>query len=103
MYGWRLQASGTPNLVASPCWALWWAAAIAAEIHIPDMHRAAFPLVSDRVASKRTRTEEIAMFNRSKETFPLYHVVHSEKTDKQARTVSLFVVSKTLTNTLGTG
>ena len=66
------------------------------------MHKA-FPLLSDRAASKRVRTEELTFLSRPVEVFPHYHVVHSEKSEKTARTVSPFVVSRSLTATLGTG
>lgn len=66
------------------------------------MHRA-FPLITDRAAQKRVRTEETNFFNRRKEIFPHFHVIHCDKTDKQARTLSPFVVAKCLTNTLGAG
>ncbi|XP_075746347.1 uncharacterized protein LOC119171694 isoform X1 [Rhipicephalus microplus] len=66
------------------------------------MHKA-FPLLSDRASSKRVRTEDINFFMRPRQTFPRFHVIHCEKTNKQARTVSPFVVARSLTETLGAG
>lgn len=90
------------NPVASPRWAPWGVAAIVTELHSSIMQRS-FPLLNDRAASKRVRTEEFSFFSRPKEVFPRYHVVHSEKPNKTARTVSPFIVSRSLTATLGDG
>ncbi|XP_077485758.1 uncharacterized protein LOC144096758 [Amblyomma americanum] len=53
---------------------------------------------------KRVRTEAKTHYlQKSKDTFPKFHVIHSEATDKTARTISPFIVTKTLTSALGTG
>lgn len=62
------------------------------------------PSLHDRPLSKRGRTEDFCKyFSKPKETFPRYHVIHCETAEKNARTISPFVVSKCLTTTLGPG
>ncbi|XP_049517339.1 uncharacterized protein LOC125943048 [Dermacentor silvarum] len=62
-----------------------------------------FPPLSDR-RLKRGRTDEVfQFFGRQRETFPRFHVIHSEKTDKSVRAISPFLVSKTLTDIFGPG
>lgn len=58
----------------------------------------------DRQPQKRGRTDEsLYMFTKPTETFPRFHVIHSEKTEKSARIISPFVVAKSLTENLGPG
>ena len=79
-------------------------AAIATQVHQTAMGTPAFPGLLDRLPQKRGRTDDILnLFTRPKDIFPRFQVVHSERTEKLARTISPFVVAKTLTNTIGPG
>lgn len=58
----------------------------------------------DRIPQKRTRTAVTAkFFTNNKNTFPRFHVIHSEHSEITARHVSPFKVARTLTDTLGQG
>lgn len=62
-----------------------------------------FPPLPDR-SLKRARNEAtFRFFVQSKENFPKYHVIHSEKLEKSVRTISPFLVSKCLADTIGPG
>lgn len=62
-----------------------------------------FPKLPDR-PHKRGRTEDVFRFvGHQTDTFPRYHVVHSEKAGKTVRMISPFLVSKTLSDTIGAG
>ncbi|XP_077486525.1 uncharacterized protein LOC144097762 [Amblyomma americanum] len=51
---------------------------------------------------KRGRTDVTSQFfNKKKATFPKYHIVHRERKENPARLISLFIVSKVLTDSLG--
>ena len=51
---------------------------------------------------KRGRNDATVQFLSKKEdSFPKYHVIHCESTDKKARNISPFLVSKCLTETIG--
>lgn len=68
------------------------------------MALASFPKLPDRPLSKRGRTEETAQFFfQRKETFPRFHVIHSENPGKTVRMISPFTVAKNLTETIGPG
>lgn len=63
-----------------------------------------FPRLPDRPLIKRGRTDETVNFlTKPKEIFPCFHVIHSESPDKTVRTLSPFLVSKSLTDALGPG
>lgn len=63
-----------------------------------------FPRLLDRPLSKRGRTEEnLQFFVQRKESFPRYHVIHSQCSEKTARSLSPFTVAKILTDVLGPG
>ena len=67
------------------------------------MHRA-FPLLPDRAALKRVRTEAPLNFVPQRtESFARYHVVHSLKSEKPVRAISPFLVAKSLTDSIGPG
>ncbi|XP_077516955.1 uncharacterized protein LOC144127861 [Amblyomma americanum] len=63
------------------------------------------PLSKPDRSHKRVRTEDISIqcFRKTKESFPKFHVLHSEETEKSARTMSPFLVSKCLTDVIGPG
>lgn len=64
----------------------------------------AFPPLSDRHPLKRGRAEDLASFlARPKDTYPRFHVIHKEISDKSARGISPFIVAKLLTENLGPG
>nr|XP_037273352.1 uncharacterized protein LOC119165274 [Rhipicephalus microplus] len=53
---------------------------------------------------KRGRTDVTAeILQKKKDTFPKYHVIHCENTDKKVRNISPFLVSRCLTETIGSG
>lgn len=61
------------------------------------------PLSIDR-PFKRWRTEANVMpISEKQDHFPKYHVIHCESSDKKARNISPFLVSRCLTETIGTG
>lgn len=61
------------------------------------------PLTTNR-PSKRWRTDAIFEFvPNKKDNFPKYHIIHCESTEKKARSISPFLVSKCLIETLGAG
>ena len=62
----------------------------------------ALPSHPDR-SLKRWRTEDTSLFAKQKQAFPKYHVVHSNHETKTVRTMSPFLVSKSLTNAIGPG
>lgn len=67
------------------------------------MATTSFPPLSNRPLTKRGRTEDtLNIFMKRQEVFPRFHVIHCEK-DKNARTISPFVVSKCLTEILDRG
>lgn len=53
---------------------------------------------------KRGRTDVThEFFQKNKEVFPKYYVIHSEEEQKSARIISPFIVEKSLTSALGAG
>lgn len=63
-----------------------------------------FPPLPDRPPYKRGRTEASAhILFKTKESFPKFHVLHSENPEKTIRTMSPFLVAKSLSEAIGPG
>lgn len=61
-----------------------------------------FPKLSERPLGKRGRTEAIhSIFSQPKENFTRFHVIHCTEPQKTVRTLSLFLVGKCLSDTIG--